>query len=182
MLIAIIGENCSGKSTLAAEIQKEISGEIITGKDYLRMAKSEKKAENLFKEKLQRAVTGDHLFYVISEMEQLNFLPDETVKILVKENLSTILKRFSQRMKGNLPAPVEEMLRKKHGMFDNISYDYLYEGEKSETANLIKMLKDREYGRWNNKSMRKTDTPFSHALLFNSHRKNFDQEDFYPAK
>lgn len=43
MLIAIIGENCSGKSTLAAEIQKEISGEIITGKDYLRMAKSEKK-------------------------------------------------------------------------------------------------------------------------------------------
>lgn len=80
-------------------------------------------------------------------MEQLNFLPDETVKILVKENLSTILKRFSQRMKGNLPAPVEEMLRKKHGMFDNISYDYLYEGEKSETANLIKMLKDREYGR-----------------------------------
>lgn len=39
MVIGIIGENCSGKSTLAEEIKKTIGAEIITGKDYLRMAK-----------------------------------------------------------------------------------------------------------------------------------------------
>ena len=33
MLIGIIGENCTGKSTLAAEIYKRLGGEIVTGKD-----------------------------------------------------------------------------------------------------------------------------------------------------
>ena len=42
MVYGIIGENCSGKSTLAEEIKKTIGAEIITGKDYLRMAKSER--------------------------------------------------------------------------------------------------------------------------------------------
>ena len=41
MVIGIIGENCSGKSTLASEIEKAIHAEIMTGKDYIRMAKSE---------------------------------------------------------------------------------------------------------------------------------------------
>ena len=42
MVIGIIGENCSGKSTLAEAIQKDIHAEIVTGKDYLRMAKSKR--------------------------------------------------------------------------------------------------------------------------------------------
>ena len=41
MVIGIIGENCTGKSTLAEEIQRRIGGQIVTGKDYLRFAKSE---------------------------------------------------------------------------------------------------------------------------------------------
>ena len=36
MLIAIIGENCVGKSTLASEINKKINARIYSGKDYLR--------------------------------------------------------------------------------------------------------------------------------------------------
>ena len=44
MVIGIIGENCSGKSTLAEAIQKDMHAEIVTGKDYLRMAKSESEA------------------------------------------------------------------------------------------------------------------------------------------
>ena len=51
MVIAIIGENCSGKSTLAERIKEEIGAEIISGKDYLRMAKSESEAVLLFKER-----------------------------------------------------------------------------------------------------------------------------------
>ena len=43
-VIGIIGENCSGKSTLAEAIQKDIHAEIVTGKDYLRMAESESEA------------------------------------------------------------------------------------------------------------------------------------------
>ena len=41
MVIGMIGENCSGKSTLAASIRDALGAEIISGRDYLRMARSE---------------------------------------------------------------------------------------------------------------------------------------------
>ena len=59
MVIGIIGENCSGKSTLAEAIQKDIHAEIVTGKDYLRMAKSESEAAALFRKKLADTVWGN---------------------------------------------------------------------------------------------------------------------------
>ena len=49
MVFGIIGENCSGKSTLAERIKETLGGEIITGKDYQRMAKSESEASSLFR-------------------------------------------------------------------------------------------------------------------------------------
>lgn len=67
MLISIIGENCSGKSTLASVLSERLGGEIITGKDYLRLAKSASVAEALFRKKLASAVDGENLIYVISE-------------------------------------------------------------------------------------------------------------------
>ena len=66
MVIGIIGENCSGKSTLAEKIKAELGAEIVTGKDYLRMAKSESEAVSLFREKLRKAVSGDNIIYVRS--------------------------------------------------------------------------------------------------------------------
>ena len=123
MVIGIIGENCTGKSTLAGAIQNITSAEVITGKDYLRLAKSESEAKTLFKAKLRDAMTGAHIIYVISEKEQLEFLPQNAVRIVVTAELADIKERFQQRMRGNLPKPVEQMLEKKHGMFDNIECD-----------------------------------------------------------
>ena len=116
MLIGIIGENCSGKSTLADEIKKSMDAQVVTGKDYLRMAKSESEAVILFKEKLRNAVSGENMIYVISEPEHINLLPDGAIRILVSADIDTIKERFKARMHGNLPAPVEQMLEKKHGM------------------------------------------------------------------
>ena len=76
MVIGNIGENCTGKSTLAAEIQKRQGGEIVTGKDYLRLAKSESMAAALFRKKLKEALTGDAVLYVISEQDQAKLLPE----------------------------------------------------------------------------------------------------------
>ena len=42
------------KSILAERIKETLGGEIITGKDYLRMAKSESEAVSLFREKKSR--------------------------------------------------------------------------------------------------------------------------------
>ena len=143
MLIGIIGENCSGKSTLAAAIRQAVSAEIITGRDYLRMAKSESEAVRLFREKLLGAVSGENLIYVISEPEQIRLLPEGAVRILVRADLDTIKERFRVRMHGNLPAPVAKMLESKHGMFDGGDYDYRFDGVKGDAAALCDALKKR---------------------------------------
>ena len=141
MLICIIGENCSGKSTLANEIKKIIDAQVFSGKDYVRMAKSESEAVVLFKEKLRSAVSTENIIYVISEPEHINLLPDGAIRILVSADIDTIKERFKARMHGNLPAPVEQMLEKKHGMFDGGVYDYYFDGVNGDAADLCDTLK-----------------------------------------
>ena len=141
MVIAVIGENCAGKSTLAGKIQAAIGGEIITGKDYLRMARSEAEARRLFQDKLKNALAGDNIIYVVSEMDHLALVPDGAVRILVRADLDTIKERFRERMRGNLPEPVARMLEKKHGLFDGIAYDFAYNGVSGDPAALCEALK-----------------------------------------
>jgi len=143
MVIGIIGENCSGKSTLAEKIGAELGAEIISGNDYLRMAKSESEARKLFREKLKDAVSGDNIIYVISEPVQLASLPDGAIRILVKADLETIKERFRTRMHGNLPEPVAKMLERKHGMFDEDTYDYCFDSTKDNATELCEALKKR---------------------------------------
>ena len=143
MVIGIIGENCSGKSTLAEQINNTIGAEIITGKDYLRMAKSESEAVSLFKAKLKNALAGENVIYVISEKEHISLLPDGAIKILVKADIDTIKERFKKRMHGNLPAPVEKMLECKHGMFDNEPYDYQFDGVSGNSSEICDIIKQK---------------------------------------
>jgi len=123
MVIGIFGESCTGKSTLAKKIAEKIPCEVFTGKDYLRFAKNENVAKALFQKKLNAAVNGENIIYVISEVEHLPLLPEGALRVLVTADLELIKSRFAQRMRGNLPAPVAAMLEKKHGCFDAQSYD-----------------------------------------------------------
>ena len=124
MVVAIIGESCTGKSTLADQLKKKLAAEVFTGKDYLRLAKNEAIAKKLFEKKLCDAVNGSHIIYVISEREHLQLLPDGAVRVLMTADLELIQERFAMRMRGNLPAPVKLMLEKKHGCFDAEYCDY----------------------------------------------------------
>ena len=161
MVIGIIGENCSGKSTLAEKIKAELGAEIVTGKDYLRMAKSESEAVSLFREKLRRAVSGDNIIYVISDPEHVKLLPDGAIRILVTADLETIKERFRARMRGNLPAPVALMLERKHGMFDSGEYDYRFDGATGDAESFCEVLKN---------VMRDSVTPFSIRRLSQDER------------
>ena len=143
MVIGIIGENCSGKSTLANRIKYDIGAEVISGKDYLRLARSESEATALFREKLRNAVSGENLIYVIAEPEQVKLLPEGSVRILVSADLDTIKERFQARMHGNLPAPVAQMLERKHGMFDDGIYDFRFDGVSGDADSLCAALKNR---------------------------------------
>lgn len=149
MVIAIFGENCTGKSTLAEKLKAEFDGVIYTGKDYLRFAKSAFEAEKIFKEKLCAAadveasaggaIGGENIFYIISEKIHLDLLPEKCFKILVTAELSVIKQRFAARMRGNLPPPVEAMLEKNHGAFDNEAHNFHYENAENYADLILKI-------------------------------------------
>lgn len=123
MVVGIIGESCVGKSTLAEALREKLGAEVITGKDYLRLAKNEAIAKKLFQKKLADALTGGHIIYVVSEREQLELLPEGAVRVLMTADLELIEARFARRMRGSLPDPVKAMLEKKHGIFDGEKHD-----------------------------------------------------------
>jgi len=120
MLIAIIGENCTGKSTLANKISQKFGATIYSGKDYLRLEKNPFVALERFNIHLKSAVNDDNIIYIITEEEHLQLLPEGTFKIVLVAKLETIKSRFKERLRGILPLPVEKMLEVKHRIYDNL--------------------------------------------------------------
>lgn len=124
MVIAIFGESCTGKSTLADALKDRLDAKIYSGKDYLRLSKSEADSEALFRQTLARAAeNGETLIYIISEKEQLKLLPADCLRVFVTAGLETIKARFAKRTGGKLPPPISAMLERKHGTFDNEAHD-----------------------------------------------------------
>ncbi len=120
MLIAIIGENCVGKSTLADKINEKLHAKVYSGKDYLRLEKNPSVAMEKFKMMLKEATTGENIIYIITEKEHVDLLPNGAFRIVLTADLDTIKERFKERMRGILPPPVEKMLEAKHGMYDDL--------------------------------------------------------------
>ena len=143
MVIGILGESCTGKSTLAEKIAGSLPCEVFTGKDYLRLARNENIAKALFQKKLTAAVSGENIIYVISEKEHLPLLPQGALRILVTADLELIKSRFAQRMRGTLPAPVAAMLEKKHGCFDAEPHDIHVVSGETDLDAVVAQIKTR---------------------------------------
>ena len=116
MLYVFMGQSCTGKSTVADQMKLQYGAEVFSGKDYLRMAKNENEAWNTFYKLLENAAIDKSpeniLIYVITEKEHLNKLSslEGVKKVKFTASLQVIKERFSQRMRGNLPLPVEKKL------------------------------------------------------------------------
>ena len=131
MVIAIFGESCTGKSTLAEALKLQTGARVFSGRDYLRLAKNGTDAERMFSELLLEHVpSGECLIYVLSETELLRLIPQGALRVLVTADLAVILARFTERMHGNLPAPVAAMLARKHGSFGDEPHDVRADGKK----------------------------------------------------
>ncbi len=99
----------------------------------------------LFEKKLQAAVAGENVIYVISEKEHILLLPEGALRILVTADLELIKSRFAQRMRGHLPAPVAAMLEKKHGCFDDEAHNFkVVSGETDIDALVEKIISGRQ--------------------------------------
>ena len=128
MLIAIIGENCVGKTTLANKINEKLGATIYSGKDYLRLEKNPSAAAETFKSTLKASLEGSNIIYLITEKEHIQLLPDGAFRIVLSAELEVIKERFKARMRGNLPMPVEKMLETKHGMYDRLECNLKLDG------------------------------------------------------
>lgn len=141
MVIGIIGESCTGKSTLAEKLQKEFGGAIFTGKDYLRLARNETIAQQLFCKKLKNALNGENIIYVITEQEHIAPLPEKTIRVFVTADLEQIKERFAIRMHGNLSAPVAAMLERQHGCFNEINHDFHVISGKTDFDTVVEAIR-----------------------------------------
>ena len=141
MVICLFGENCTGKSSIANDLKTRLNAELVTGKDYLRLAKNETDAKAAFSAQLADRMTSGNLVYVVSEPEQLALLPAGCLRVLVTAELPVIKQRFAARMGGRLPAPVESMLERKHGLFDPIPHDlHIHTADNTATEAAGKIL------------------------------------------
>ena len=144
MVIALFGDSCTGKSTIAAALAQALPADVFTGRDYLKLAKSESMAAALFKKKL---CGEEPMIYVISEKEQLTLLPEDCIRVLVTASLETIKDRFAARMHGNLPAPVAAMLERKYGQFEDVAHDLRVDTDAvsaEDAANAIRLLRAKK--------------------------------------
>lgn len=131
MLIAIFGESCTGKSTLAGLLREKLHAKVYAGKDYLRLAKNEDNARAAFATILEEAAYGDSaVIYVITEPKHLSLLPKNCLRVRVTAPLSVIQSRFAGRMGGTLPTVIRDRLAAVHGVFDHADCDVAVDGSK----------------------------------------------------
>ncbi|HZK34085.1 MAG TPA: hypothetical protein VFD33_02085 [Bacillota bacterium] len=147
MLFIFMGSSCTGKSTAANKIKERLDVEVFTGKDYLRMAKNKYEAWKLFYDKLLKAslkqdpVKGT-IIYLITEKEELIKVKDikNSYKIKFTAPLDIIKERFSQRMNGILPKPVEDMLERKNKEWEAIDGDMTVDSSQEEEIEKLMQL------------------------------------------
>jgi len=142
MVICLMGESCTGKSTAADYIKKETGAKLYTGKDYLKLAKNEDEAKKAFRRLLESQVNETEvLIFVVSELEDLNLVPENALKILFMADIRVIKERFRTRMRGNLNPAVEKMLERKAGLFSEVQHDLVIESDKISKEEVIDKLK-----------------------------------------
>jgi len=142
MVICLMGESCTGKSTAADMIRKETGAIIFTGKDYVKLAKNEVEAKKAFKVLLESQVNASEIIlYVVTEKEDLILVPENAIRILFAADVDVIKERFRTRMRGNLNPAVEKMLERKAGLFSEVQHDLVIESDKISKEEMNEKLK-----------------------------------------
>lgn len=144
MLYIFMGPSCTGKSTAVRKIREIVDVEEFAGKDYLRMAKGEHEAWQVFSDKLRAASldANEHIVYLITNKAELGRVSDidKAYKIRFTAPLETIKERFAQRMNGRLPGPVEKMLEKQYADWEGIEGELTVDTSRDEDLSRLMKL------------------------------------------
>lgn len=123
MVIGIIGESCTGKSTLADQLKRALQAQVFTGKDYLRSPKARPSRKTSSERNWRRPRPDEHILYVVSEAEHLPAASGKRNPHPCDRGPGNHQGALRRRMRGNMPAPVAAMLEGKHGCFDGVAHD-----------------------------------------------------------
>ena len=130
MVYIFMGPSCTGKSTAVRRVKEIADVEVFTGKDYLRMAKGESEAWQLFYDKLINASSSkepikERIIYLITAKDEYIRIKDmeNLYKIKFSASIDAIKERFSHRMHGRLPQAVELMLERQYKEWEDIDGD-----------------------------------------------------------
>lgn len=127
MLYILMGESCTGKSTVAKTLSRELDAEVYSGNDYLQFAKNEPEALEIFEEiLLEGAEHIRNVIYIIADIDQYERVKElDSIMVKFEADLDLIKNRFRQRMNGHLPRAVEYMLEKKAQLWKPIDGDFI---------------------------------------------------------
>ena len=145
MVLFLFGPSCAGKSTIARMLSEKLEAELWVGKDYLRLARNEQSAWDLFKVKIEQALKSDlhkhkTLIFVANDVTQENlefFDRAEIIKIKFIADLEILKSRFSARLKKDLPDPIIHMLNGQLLKFRFKQCNLEFDTTDSETTEII---------------------------------------------
>lgn len=142
MLIALIGENCTGKTYLSNMLKQKLGATVYVGNEYLRLASRENDSRQRFSRLLEEASSSpESVIYLINEMPQLSLLPEKCIRVLVTAPMEDIESRFAARMNGILPSAVAYTLRKNHGLFDKVPHHvHVHSGQNHVLVDCARIL------------------------------------------
>jgi len=148
MLYLFMGPSCTGKTYIADQIVDQKSIEVVTGKDYQRLAKNENIAWKLFMKQMKEAQesTDKDMIYVLTEIDKLSELEtlNQAQKVRFDAEENVIFQRFSQRMGRELPPPLEQMLRRQIDGWRQIDSDLVvHTAEEKNWVDVILKLNEK---------------------------------------
>jgi len=120
MLMILFGPSCSGKSTVAEMIHKETGIPVWVGKDYLRLAKDETEAGEIFDSHLrdaakEKTLSPHAMIYVVPSLKTLNAAILESpgvTKVKLFADIPVLKERFNKRLQGQGNPPIDAMLQR----------------------------------------------------------------------
>lgn len=120
MLLVLFGPSCSGKSSVASIIRDRRGASVWTGRDYLRLAKSEQRAWRSFLDLLIAAagnsgMSEDSIVYVAADVGYVRRVVEQAhgaVPVRLVADLATLESRFAPRVGGAISPAIRAMLKR----------------------------------------------------------------------
>lgn len=154
MFIMFVGPSCGGKSSTAKVFQEKFGLKIYTGKDYLRLAKSETDAWKVFTEICQTAKENKQLcshsvIYIASETDKFSDLAKiSSFTVHFDASQEILEKRFAPRTGGFVPPPIKKMIEKQKNNWLAVEADFHIDTTEStadySAEKVLQMVSERE--------------------------------------